>query len=61
MCETNWRYELGIAWDGCKAFPTNLECMKKYCPCTNESEDGSCGIVELEITFVRFIKKDGKF
>lgn len=52
MDGTDWSYEIGSASDGNKVYPS-VRAIKRECdPCI-----GECGIVEVEVRFVRWVKK----
>ena len=52
MCGISWQHEVDAASSGVKIYPS-VDSIKKYDPCTNSG----CGIVECEITFKRWVKK----
>jgi len=54
MCMTDYDYELGHASGGSKVYPSVCD-LQRCSPCC--CRGGSCGIVEVEVTFKKVIRK----
>ena len=55
MCKVDFDHELGDAAGGIRVYPSveDLQRCKKCC-----QEDGGCGIVEVEVTVTKVVRKD---
>ena len=52
MDKIDYDYELGMASDGSRVFPS-MSCLKHYCRCV---KDGGCGIVQVEVRLKRVMR-----